>query len=102
MGRVLGVKNKPKDVKLSKIDTIRLNANFSFPKQLKGIRQLMGVTGVEMAERLELAPSNVHHYETQNATNNHHNPFRAIKNNLTEIGFAYAKALGATKIEIIL
>jgi len=100
MGRIKGIKNKPKEKRLNKIDTIILDANFPFPEQLKGVRQLMGVSGVEMAERLGLAPSNVHHYETQNETNNHHNPFRAIKNNLTETGFSYARALGATKIEI--
>ena len=81
------------------METIKLNANISFPDQLKKLRVKNKITLTEMAKKIKLMPSNIYHYETQNKAN-YKNPFASVKNHLTETGIRYAKALGANKIEI--
>lgn len=83
------------------IKIIRLDSKYPFPEQLKYFRELLRIPQSEMANRLGLAPSNLQHFETQNSTNGK-NPFASKKNNISETALKYAKALGATKIEIIL
>jgi len=93
---------KQQQPKMNVIELIKLDANRPFPEQLKEIRIANDVTLRTMATLLKRTDANVYHYETQNTENGPSNPFRSIKKNLTEIGLKYAKALGATKIEITL
>lgn len=81
--------------------TLTLYAEKSIHEQLKAARVAKGICLKRMAERLNLAPSNVHHFENKNKSNGV-SAFASSKNGLTEQGIKYAKALGYTKIEILL
>jgi DNA-binding XRE family transcriptional regulator len=103
MGRKIGGKNKPKNDKPNiTLKTIRLTASQPFHPQLKAFRLMLGLKGVEMAKRMDMHHSNLYHFETQNESNGYKNPYHSDTNTLTETAIKYAKALGATKIEIII
>jgi hypothetical protein len=81
------------------LKTLRLDANKDFANQLGYYRKMMNISLIEMSRRCGFHSSNIHHFENKGKPGA---PYTSDKNALTETALKYAKALGATKIEITL
>jgi|GEM_PF-5078994 len=93
-GRKVGQIKQPRtDISLK---AIKLDANKPFGVQLKAYREVLNISLTEMGKRINFHSSNVYHLE------NNDGRYKSISNTLTETALKYAKALGVSKIEIIL
>jgi hypothetical protein len=78
------------------LKTIRMDINKPFAFQLRYFRNTLGLSLTEIGERTGFHASNIYHFEMNEG------PYKSVTNSLTSTALKYAKALGATKIEIML
>lgn len=93
-GRKVGQLKLPRtDISLK---VIKLDANKPFGMQLKAYREVLNISLTEMGKRINFHSSNIYHLE------NNDGGYKSVTNTLTETAIKYVKALGVSKIEIIL
>jgi hypothetical protein len=78
------------------LKTIKLDVSKPFAFQLRDFRNILGLSLTEIGKRTGFHASNIYHFELNDG------PYKSKTNSLTATALKYAKALGATKIEIIL